>query len=287
MIRNYLELTKPRITAMILFSTGIGFCFGLPHGARVVNEIARLVNTLIGTGLLASGTAALNQWYERAPDARMRRTAGRPIPSGRVSPASAFAFGAGVSTIGFAQLALAVNLLSASLGLLTLLTYLLLYTPLKQRSSICTTVGAIPGAMPPVIGFAAAHGALTRGAWALGAILFLWQFPHFYAIARIYSEDYARAGIRMLPVVAPDCRSTNRRMVLFAMALIPVSLIPSRLGMTGSLYAVGAVGLGAWYLVSTLRAFTGSSQAQARRVLLTSVAYLPLLCFLMLADRTA
>jgi protoheme IX farnesyltransferase len=286
MIRNYLELTKPRITAMILFSTGTGFWFGLPHGARVVSEMARLVNTLIGTGLLASGTAALNQWVERASDARMRRTAGRPIPSGRVSPAAGFAFGASVSTIGFAELALTVNLLSACLGLLTLLTYLLLYTPLKQRSSICTTVGAIPGAMPPVIGFAAAHGGLTPGAWALAAILFLWQFPHFYAIARIHCEDYARAGIRMLPVVAPDCRSTNRRTVLFALTLIPVSLIPSLIGMTSSVYAVGAAGLGAWYLVSTLRAFAGSAQAQARQILLTSVAYLPLLYVLMLADRT-
>jgi protoheme IX farnesyltransferase len=287
MIRNYLELTKPRITAMILFSTGVGFWFGVPHGIRVAGEMARLVNTLIGTGLLASGTAALNQWYERESDARMRRTAGRPIPSGRVSPAAGFAFGASVSTIGFAELALAVNPISAYLGLLTLLTYLLLYTPLKQRSSICTTVGAIPGAMPPIIGFAAAHGGLTPGAWALGAILFLWQFPHFYAIARIYGEDYARAEIRMLPVVEPDCRSTNRRTVLFALALIPVSLIPSLIGMTSSVYAVGAAGLGAWYLVSALRAVAGNTQAQARQILLTSVAYLPLLYLLMLADRTA
>jgi protoheme IX farnesyltransferase len=287
MIRNYLELAKPRITAMILLSTAMGFWFGMPHGARVASEMTRLVNTLIGTGLLASGTAALNQWYERASDAMMRRTAGRPIPSGRVSPAAGFAFGASVSTIGFAELALAVNLISACLGLLTLLSYLLVYTPLKQRSPICTTVGAIPGAMPPVIGFAAAHGGLGPGAWALGAILFLWQFPHFYAIARIYGEDYARAGIRMLPVIEPDCRSTNRRMSLCALALIPASLIPGLLGMTSLIYAVGAVGLGAWYLISTLRAFAGSTQAQARGVLLTSVAYLPLLYLFMFADRIA
>ena len=285
MIRNYLELTKPRITAMILFSTGIGFCFGLPHGARVVNEIARLVNTLIGTGLLASGTAALNQWYERAPDARMRRTAGRPIPSGRVSPASAFAFGAGVSTIGFAQLALAVNLLSASLGLLTLLTYLLLYTPLKQRSSVCTTVGAIPGAMPPVIGFAAAHGALTPGAWVLGAILFLWQFPHFYAIARIYSEDYARAGIRMLPVVEPDGKSTSRQIILYATTLIPISLLPVMLGMSGKIYLVGAMILGLWFLYTGVRVAFDRTNVRARHVLLASVIYLPMIYGLMVLDR--
>ncbi len=270
---------------MILVSTAVGFWFGLARHTLAAGEIAALLNTLAGVGLMASGTAALNQWWERNADARMRRTASRPIPSGRIGARPAFAFGLAVSAAGFMELALAVNWLSASLGLLTLLTYLLIYTPLKQRSSVCTTVGAFPGAMPPVIGFAAAHGSLTLAAWVLGAILFLWQFPHFYAIAWMYREDYGRAGIRMLPVLEPDGKSTVRRMILFGAVLLPVSMLPWVIGMTAPLYAIGACVLGVWYLSSTISGWRGMERPQARRVLLTSVAYLPLLYAIMLLDR--
>ena len=213
-MRDYIELTKPRITWLILMSTGIGFYFGLPAAAnwgaflKTVPLLA-LLHTILGTGLIASGTAALNQWYEREADRKMRRTAHRPLPSGRLSAPRALAFGVALSVAGFLELWLGVNLISAAIGAFTLASYLFLYTPMKQRTWWSTTVGAIPGAMPPIIGYAAAAGAVTREAWVLGAILFLWQFPHFYSIAWMYKEDYARAGIRMLPVVEPDCRSTR------------------------------------------------------------------------------
>ena len=196
-MRHYIALTKPRITWLILMSTGIGYYFGIAHGWHWLT----LLNAVLGTGLLASGTAALNQWYERDADAKMRRTSHRPIPSGRLNANRALAFGIGLAIAGFVELAWFVNLLSGVLGIATLVSYLFFYTPLKQRSWLSTTVGAFPGAMPPMIGFAAASGTLTAEAWVLFAILFLWQFPHFYAIAWMYREDYARAGIRMLPVV--------------------------------------------------------------------------------------
>src|SRR5690349_21635954 len=178
-MRDYIELTKPRITWLILMSTGIGYYFGLRGGI----DVWSLLHTVLGTGLIASGTAALNQWYEREADCRMRRTSDRPIPAGRITAGRALAFGVALSAAGFADLWLGVNLLAALLGLITLLSYLFLYTPLKQRSWLSTTIGAFPGAMPPMIGFAAARGAVTSEAWVLFAILFLWQFPHFYSVA--------------------------------------------------------------------------------------------------------
>ena len=174
-----------------------------------------LLHTILGTGLIASGTAALNQWYEREADRKMRRTAGRPLPSGRLIAGRALAFGIVLSVAGFVELWLGVNLLCGLIGAFTLVSYLFLYTPMKQRTWWSTTVGAIPGAMPPMIGYAAAAGTITRESWVLFAILFLWQFPHFYSIAWMYKEDYARAGIQMLPVVEPDCRSTARQIVLY------------------------------------------------------------------------
>ena len=198
----YLELTKPRITALIVFSTAVGFFFGMPHHYLwTAVGIRCLVHAMAATALLASGTASLNQWWEAAADAQMRRTARRPISSGRISSRNALAFGLGISLLGFLDLAFNVNWISAWLGLFTLASYLLLYTPLKRRSPLSTTIGAVPGAMPPLIGFAAAHGSLAPGAYALAAILFLWQFPHFYAIAWMYRDDYARGGMRLLPVL--------------------------------------------------------------------------------------
>jgi heme o synthase len=289
-MRDYVELTKPRITWLILMSTGIGYFFGLggaPNWWLFLKAVPylSLLHAIIGTGLLASGTAALNQWYEREADRKMRRTAHRPLPAGRLSAPRALAFGVALSVAGFLELWLGVNLLSALIGGFTLATYLFVYTPLKQRTWWSTTVGAIPGAMPPLIGYAAAAGRLTGEAWVLGAILFLWQFPHFYSIAWMYKEDYARAGIRMLPVVEPDCRSTARQIVLFGLALIPVSLIPGILGMSGRIYLLGALLLGMWFLYSGVRVALDRTTVRARGVLLTSVMYLPLIYGLMLLDR--
>jgi protoheme IX farnesyltransferase len=289
-MRDYIELTKPRITWLILMSTGIGYFFGLPAAANWWEflkgiHLPSLLHTIIGTALIASGTAALNQWYEREADRKMRRTAGRPLPSGKLSAGRALAFGTVLSAAGFVELWLGVNLLSASIGAFTLASYLFLYTPMKQRTWWSTTVGAIPGAMPPMIGYAAAAGAITREAWVLFAILFLWQFPHFYSIAWMYKEDYARAGILMLPVVEPDGRSTARQIVLYGLALIPVSLIPGMLGMSGRIYLVGALLLGLWFLYSGVRVALERSLVRARTVLITSVIYLPLIYGLMLLDR--
>ncbi len=280
-MRAYLDLTKPRITWLILVSAAVG-CF---FGAREGWNWAVLLHALAGTGLMASGTAALNQWYEHAADARMRRTAARPIPSGRVSPRRAFWFGVALSAAGFVELGVGANWLTAGLGLFTVLSYLLLYTPLKSRTPHSTSVGAIPGAMPPLMGYAAMHGALTAEAWTLYAILFLWQFPHFLAIAWMYREDYARGGMRMLPVVAPDGESTARGILISAALLVPVSLVPGALAMTGKVYLVGATLLGAAFVVAGARVVLNRSAARARHVLLASVAYLPALYALMVLDR--
>ncbi len=284
-MRDYIELTKPRITWLILMSTGIGYFFGLPSHAWASINWLLLLHTILGTGLIASGTAALNQWYERAADRKMNRTAGRPLPSGRLLAPRALAFGIALSVAGFTELWLGVNLLTGLLGAFTLFSYLFLYTPMKCRTWWSTTIGAIPGAMPPMIGYAAAAGVITRESWVLFAILFLWQFPHFYSIAWMYKEDYARAGIQMLPVVEPDCRSTARQIVLYGIALIPVSLVPNLLGMTGRIYLVGALILGLVYLYSGVRVALERSLVRARGVLLTSVLYLPLIYGLMLLDR--
>ncbi len=284
-MRDYISLTKPRITWLILMSTGVGYFFGLRGVSLWQINFWALLHTIVGTGLIASGTAALNQWYERDADAKMRRTSDRPLPAGRLDARRAMAFGVALAIAGFAELAWFVNLLSGVLGVATLVSYLFLYTPLKQRSWLSTTVGAFPGAMPPMIGFAAASGTLTAQAWVLFAILFLWQFPHFYAIAWMYRDDYARAGIRMLPVVEPDGQSTARQIILFASLLIPVSLAPGLLGMSGKIYLLGALALGVWFLYSGVRVATERSILRARGVLLVSVFYLPLLYGLMLLDR--
>ena len=281
-MNSYLELTKPRITWLILMSTAVGYFFGWDgtwNGWL-------LLHTILGTGLIASGTAALNQWYEHDADAKMLRTNKRPIPSGRVNATNALWFGIAIAALGFVELSWGVNLLTGLLGLFTLVSYLFIYTPMKQKSWLSTTVGAVPGAMPPMIGFAAAKGALTVEAWILFAILFLWQFPHFYAIAWMYREDYGRAGIRMLPVVEPDGNSTSRHMVAFSLALIPVSLLPAFYAMSGKFYLVGALMMGMAFLYASWQVFSDRSLLNARGVLKASVIYLPLLYCLMVLDRT-
>ena len=282
-MRGYLELTKPRITWLILMSTAIGYYFGRAGAA----DWALLVHCLLGTALLASGTATLNQWYERDADARMRRTAARPIPSGRVEPRRALLFGIALLAAGELELALGVNPLTAWLGLFTVASYLLVYTPLKQKTWWSTTVGAFPGAMPPLIGFAAARGELTAESWALFAIIFLWQFPHFYAIAWMYREDYGRAGIRMLPVVEPDGRSTARQVLAFSLLLIPASLAPGFLSMTSHWYLAAALALGALFLRAAVRLSRERTAQNARGVLKASVMYLPLLYLALLAGSRA
>lgn len=280
-MKHYVALTKPRITWLILMSTGMGYYFGLTGALNVW----ALLHTILGTGLIASGTAALNQWYERDADARMRRTDQRPLPAGQMAPRNAFLFGVLLSVLGFFELGLGVNWLSAGLGLFTLLSYLCLYTPLKRISPVSTTIGAVPGAMPPLIGFAAASGTLTAEAWVLYAILFLWQFPHFYAIAWMYREDYERAGIKMLPVVEPDGESTVRQMLLFSVLLIPVSLAPRYLDMTGNFYVAGTLAAGVAFVAACVRMSKDRTLLKARSVLLVSVVYLPVLYGLLLLDR--
>ncbi len=281
-MKDYIALTKPRVTWLIVMSAAIGYFFG--HAGPW--SIWAMVHTLIGTGLIASGTAALNQWYERDADRQMRRTQMRPLPSGRLAPNNALWFGIAVALAGGLELGLGVNWLASGLGIFTLFMYLFLYTPLKQKTWWSTTVGAFPGAMPPLIGYAAAAGRLTAEAWVLAAILFLWQFPHFYAIAWMYREDYSRAGIKMLPVVEPDGESTARQILLYSVLLIPISLLPKWMGMTGSIYMVGALALGLWYLYSGVRVTLDRTKQRARKVLLASVVYLPLLYGLMVLDPT-
>lgn len=293
-MRDYIALTKPRITWLILMSTGVGYFFGLDHefinAARFLQLNGGpgwflLLNTLLGTGLIASGTAALNQWYERDADTLMRRTSARPLPAGRMTAGRAMWFGVALAVLGFLELALTVNRLAALLGAFTLASYLFIYTPLKQRSHLSTVIGALPGAMPPLIGYAASHGTLTPEAFTLFAILFIWQFPHFLAIAWMYRDDYARAGIRMLPVVEPDGMSTGRQIILYASTLIPVSLFPVLLGMSGRIYLVGALILGGWFLYTGVRVAFDLTNARARRVLFASIVYLPAIYGLMIFDR--
>jgi protoheme IX farnesyltransferase len=280
-MKHYLALTKPRITWLILMSTGIGYFFG--HRGPL--DLWLLLHTLMGTALLASGTATLNQWYERDADSRMHRTESRPIPSGLVTPLKALLFGLALIVLGELELGLGVNALTAWIGFATVASYLVLYTPMKQRTWLSTTVGAFPGAMPPLIGFAAARGALTMDAWVLFAIIFLWQFPHFYAIAWMYKDDYARAGIRMLPVVEPDGVSTSRHILAFALVLLPVSLLPGFLNMTGHWYLAAALVLGAFFLRAAVRVARDRTLLNARLVLKASVIYLPLLYVALVLDR--
>lgn len=280
-MRDYLELTKPRITLLILLCAAVGYWFGC--GASIHWTI--LAHALLGTALLASGTSALNQWYEVASDAKMLRTCRRPLPAGRITRQNALVFGLLLSAAGFADLWYGTNLLTALLGLFTLVSYLLLYTPLKQRTSACTIVGAIPGAMPPLIGYASAgHGIDIRGL-ALFLILFVWQFPHFDAIAWMYRDDYARGGIRMLPVIDPYGESTARRIAVCSLLLIPISLVPVFLGMTGTLYATAAIvaGLGVFYFGARLG--RDRTLPRARALLLATVFYLPALLGVMAFDR--
>ncbi|MBZ5514437.1 MAG: heme o synthase [Acidobacteriia bacterium] len=281
-LRDYWVLTKPEVNFLVVISTLVGFHLG----TRGSLDGARLVHTLLGTLLVASGTATLNQLMERDADARMRRTAARPLPSGRLSAASALGFGLVLSVVGGVYLWLAVNALASLLALSTLASYLLIYTPLKKRTPWCTFIGAFPGAMPPLIGWAGAAGHLSREAWVLYAMLFLWQFPHFLAIAWMYREDYGRAGLQMLPRGDTEGRAMARLLVGYSLALLPISLLPTWMGQAGMLYFLGALALGLMYVHSSARLARARTNALAKRLLLASVVYLPLVFALLMLDKT-
>jgi protoheme IX farnesyltransferase len=280
-VSAYLELTKPRITFLIVLTAAAGFALALP--GRV--DYRAMLTAMVGIALLSSGIATLNQYMEKDLDALMRRTANRPLPTGKLLPWEALAFGIGLTVLAEIYLAVLVNPLSAVLGLTVISGYLFAYTPLKTRTSLSTFVGAFPGAVPPLIGWACARGTIGVEAWVLFAILFLWQFPHFLAIAWMYREDYTRAGILMLPVVEPDGRVTGQQIVLYTVMLLPVSLLPTLLGTTGKIYFVGAIVFGLIFLCFSLRAAFSKSRQAARQLLLASVIYLPLLFILMVLDR--
>lgn len=281
-LSDYWTLTKPEVNFLVVASTLAGFDLG----SRSPLDWTRLAHTLLGTLLVASGTGTLNQFTERRYDAQMRRTASRPLPAGRLAASHALWFGILLSVAGGLELALAVNPLSSILALATLASYLLFYTPLKRRTPLCTLVGAFPGAMPPMIGWAAARGSLSLEAWALFAILFLWQFPHFLAIAWMYREDYARGGLQMLPSGdLSEGRFTRREIFACTVALVPVSLAPVFLGQAGTIYLVGALLLGLGFLLFGARLAFSRSNALARRLVLASVVYLPLVLALLMIDK--
>jgi protoheme IX farnesyltransferase len=280
-LRDLVTLTKPEVTMLVVAATAVGYYLASPSPV----DGARFLAALAGTALVSGGTAALNMFMERELDARMRRTASRPLPAGRMRPATAFGFGVALAAAGGGCLYAFVNGLSSAIALATLATYLLIYTPLKRRTGLCTFLGAFPGAAPPLIGWAAARGALGVEAWALFAILFLWQFPHFLAIAWMYRQDYARAGMRMLPAADDDGIATFRRIVLFTAALVPASFLPSLLGIGGPVYLTGAAVLGAAFFAGGLWAARGRTGWHARVLLHASVAYLPLLWGLLAFDR--
>jgi len=280
---DYLELTKPRVTLMVMITTLVGFYLGAPGKP----DWLLLLHTLLGTALVAGGTSALNQYLERDIDVKMSRTRSRPLPSGRLTPAQALAFAVAIAVIGLVYLATAVNLLTATLAATTLLVYAFVYTPLKQKTPLSTLVGAIPGALPPMGGWTAARNELSIEAWVLFGILFLWQLPHVLAISWLYSEDYRRGGFPLLPVLDPQGQSTGRQIISNCLALLPVSLLPSLIGLAGELYFVGALLLGLSFLAMGVLVAVERSNLSARRLLFASLLYLPALLGLLSLDKTS
>jgi protoheme IX farnesyltransferase len=275
---DYYTLTKPEVNLLILMTTSAGYYLA----SRGPFKIAGLINTLIGTLLVASGTATLNQWMERIWDGQMRRTANRPLPSGRLSTREAFLFGMGLSVAGGLYLAITVNLLSAFLAVSTLVSYLLIYTPLKRETPLCTLLGAFPGAMPTLIGWAGASAGIDRHAWYLFSILFLWQFPHFLAIALMYREDYARAGYKMLPDFDLDSRFTRAEIAGFAVILVLATMLPL-VDQAGLWYWAGMCMAGTFLLYHVGKLTASGSKVLASRVLHASVLYLPVVLAIMVA----
>ena len=277
----YFELTKPRIAFLLVLTSAAGFYLG----TKGAFDVVLFANSLIAISLLAFGVATLNQYWERDLDTLMDRTALRPLPTKRVGSTEALVFGLLQCGIAEAYLFFFINGLTALLGLVVIVGYVLVYTPLKTRTSASTAIGAIPGALPPLMGWTAATNDITLGAWALFAMQFLWQFPHFFAIAWLYREEYAKAGILMLPVVDPEGRLTARQIVMFAIMLLPVSLAPFFIGFSGPIFLVGASLLGLWFLWASIQSARAKTKEKARRLLFVSVIYLPLLFILMVADK--
>ena len=274
---DLMELTKPRITFLVLITTLVGFYMG-SHGGL---NFLLLFHAILGTGLVASGASALNQYFERDLDARMVRTRNRPLPDGRLAPNDALIFSAAISAAGVLYLMFFVNVLTGALGAATLAGYILVYTPLKTRTTLCTLIGAFPGAAPPVMGWTAARGEIDAVALSLFAILFLWQMPHFFAIAWIFTEDYARAGFSMHTSGA----GTGRQIIFYCCALIPISALPTIFGLTGMIYLLGAILLGFVYLGYGFAVALFRSSTHAHRLLRISVLYLPALLVLMMIDK--
>ncbi len=279
----YVSLTKPRLVMMVLITVAVGYLLG----ARGAAHPLTLVATLVGTALVAGGAGALNQWLERGRDAKMRRTAGRALPGGRLSSGQAVAFGLALGALGTLILALGANMLAAWVALVTYLLYVLVYTPLKPLTTLNTAIGAVPGALPPLIGWGAATGRLGIEAWSLFLIVFLWQFPHFLAIAWIHREDYRRAGFRMLTAGDTRGRMTGCQAVSYALALIPAGLLPATIGLAGPFYSVGALLLGLVYVVAATRFWRDGTDLGARRLLKTSFLYLPAILLLLLLNPPA
>jgi protoheme IX farnesyltransferase len=277
---DFTALAKPRLNVLVVASALAGYAMAGGGNSHIV-----LFCTVIGTALVAGGASAFNQIIERRPDGLMRRTRLRPLPDGRLNPAEATVFASALSALGLLVLAAGANLLSAVVALITLVIYAVAYTPLKRVTSLATVVGAIPGALPPVIGWAAARNELSHGGWILFGIVFLWQLPHFLAIAWVCRDDYAKAGFAMLPVIEPDGRSTARQAVLYCAALLPMSLAPTLAGLAGSVYFVGALALTGLFLTVAIRFAATRAVADARRLFFASIVYLSLLWILMIADR--
>lgn len=277
----WLELTKPRLAAMVLVTTAAGFYLA----ARGPVDFWLLAATLIGTGLSGAGSLVLNQYLERDLDARMERTAARPIPSGRVEPQEALLFGAILTAAGLGILSLAANPLAGLVTAVTVVFYLALYTPMKRWTPLCAIVGAVPGALPPVTGWVAASGSFDPGAWSIFGIMFLWQLPHSLAIARLYEEDYARGGFKLLPVVDPDGRSTERQILVHSAALLVAGLIPTVIGVAGAAYFCVALVLGTALLAFSANAALRPSKDAVRRLLFATLVYLPVLLGAMALDK--
>jgi len=277
---DFLFLTRPRVVLMVLVTTFVGFSLG-SQGAL---DWFRLLKTLFGMALAAGGTAALNQYLERDLDRKMARTRLRPLPDGRLKPPEALAFGVAITACGLLALTLLVDPLSGLITAISVVSYLFLYTPLKRKSPLCTLIGAIPGALPPVAGWAATRGELGIEAWVLFAILFLWQIPHSLAIAWLYRNDYAQAGFRLLSVIDPDGRSMGRPIVSHCLALLIVGILPTVIGLTGSVYFVAAFVLGIAFLVCGVGLAVCRSAKAARRLLHASLVYLPVLLLMMVLD---
>ena len=281
-VADFIELVKPRLVVMILITTAAGFYLG----AQQTVDWLRCLHTLVGAGLTAAGVLGLNQYLERDVDAQMKRTQERPLPGGRMSPITALLVGAVLTGSGMLYLTFIVNMLSGFVISLIVVSYLFLYTPLKRKTSLCTLMGAVPGALPPVVGWVAARGALTGGAWVLFTILFLWQIPHSLAIAYIYREDYAKAGFRLLPVIHPDGTSTCRQIVVNCVALLGIGLLPTLYNIAGTVYFFTALLSGVAFLsVGIYLARTRSVKA-ARYLLYASLVYLPLVYITMALDKT-